>query len=347
MTARIAVAGAGIYGATVAIRLAAQGHDVHLFDPLGVLRAASAINQYRVHAGYHYPRSAETIDEVAEARVEFAAEFAPAIVRNSRHYYAIPKRQSLTAPDAYEAAMRKHNLPLRRCRPHWMNFDFIERCYEVEENIYDPDVLREVVEAGLKSHGIAPQRREFTPAMRPDYDWVVWATYGLGPSKGFFKAAKYQVAEKMLIELPAELRGVALVVVDGPFTAFDPYGSSSRSLFGSAKNTNHWTTTSPDEAVPEPYAGILNAPDFRQVPFTRFEAMRADCCLSVPAAKDAVYLGSRFTIRVVEDNPENDRRILHVRDGAPGEIHIFSGKVVSAVKAARIVCEKIAGGRNG
>jgi hypothetical protein len=342
MGAKIAVAGAGIYGATAAIRLAEQGHQVHLFDPLGVLRAASAINQYRVHAGYHYPRSAETISEITEARAEFTTAFAPAIVRNSRHYYAIPKENSLTPPDLFESIMSKHGLPLRPCRPGWMNFDFIDKCYEVEENIYDPDALRGLIEARLKAQNIRLRQSEFVPAMRPDYDFVVWATYGLGPSRGFFKAAKYQVAEKMLIELPAELRRIALVVVDGPFTAFDPYGSSSRSLFGSAKNTNHWTTTSAREPIPEPYAGILNKPDFEPVPFTRFEAMRADCCLSVPAAKDAVYIGSRFTIRVVEDNPEHDRRILNVREGAPGEIHIFSGKVVSAVKAARLVCELVA-----
>jgi hypothetical protein len=42
----------------------------------------------------------------------------------------------------------------------------------------------------------------------------------------------------------------------------------------------------------------------------------------------------------VEDNPQ-DRRILYVQEGAPGEVHIFSGKVVSVVKAARLVCEKI------
>jgi hypothetical protein len=347
MGAKIAVAGAGIYGATAAIRLAEQGHRVHLFDPLGVLRAASAINQYRVHAGYHYPRSAETILEIAEARAEFAQAFAPAIVRNSRHYYAIPKEHSLTPPDVYENAMSTHGLPLRRREPEWMNFDFIERCYEVEENIYDPDVLRKLIEDRLRNHGIQLQQREFSAEMRQDYDFVVCATYGLGPSRGLFKAAKYQVAEKMLIELPAPLQGVALVVVDGPFTAFDPYGSSSRSLFGSAKNTNHWTTTNPNDPIPEPYAGILNRPDFEAVPFTRFEAMCADCCLSVPAAKNAVYIGSRFTIRVVEDNPEQDRRVLYVREGEPGEIHIFSGKVVSAVKAARLVCEMVAGMNRG
>lgn len=342
MGAKIAVAGAGIYGTSAAIRLSEHGHQVHLFDPLGVLRAASAINQYRVHAGYHYPRSSETINEIAEARTEFTQAFADAIVRNSRHYYAIPKENSLTAPDLYENVMNKHGLPLKSCRPGWMNFDFIDKCYEVEEDIYDPDVLRGLVEARLQAQGIRLHQREFRPEMRPDYDYVVWATYGLGPSKGFFKAAKYQVAEKMLIELPSELHGVALVVVDGPFTAFDPYGSSARSLFGSAKNTNHWTTTNADDSIPEPFAGILNRPAFTTVPFTRFAAMRADCCLTVPAAKDAIYIGSRFTIRVVEDNPEHDRRVLYVREGAPGEIHIFSGKVVSAVKAARLVCEMVA-----
>src|SRR5215472_14908906 len=345
MGAKIAVVGAGIYGASVAIRLAEQGHSVQLFDPLGILRAASAINQYRVHAGFHYPRSLETIQETLEARAEFIRVFEPAIVRNSRHYYAIPKQGSRTPPDLYERVMGEHQLPLKLCRPEWMNFGFIDRCYEVDENIYDPDVLRDVIKARIGKLRIPLERREFTRAMRDDFDFVIWATYGLGPSQRAFKLAKFQIAEKMLIELPPALQRVALVVVDGPFTAFDPCGSSGRSLFGSAKNTNHWTTTNPDEAIPEPYAGILNEPEFRPVPFTRFEAMRADCCDSVPAAKQARYIGSRFTIRVVEDAPESDRRILYLEESAPGEIHIFSGKVVSAVKAARLVCERIA--RNG
>ena len=342
MGAKVALAGAGIYGATAAIRLAEQGHDVHLFDPLGVMRAASAINQYRVHAGYHYPRSPETIQETLEARAEFIEAFEPAIVRNSRHYYAIPKKDSRTPPDLYEKVMRGHGLSLTPCRPDWINFGFIDRCYEVQEHIYDPEVLRDLVASRIRSLGIRFEQKAFTGETRSNYDYVIWATYGLGFSRRVFKIAKFQVAEKMLIELPVALRGVALVVVDGPFTAFDPYGSSTRSLFGSAKNTNHWTTADPDEPIPEPYAGLLNEPEFKPVPFTRFEAMRKDCCDSVPGAKDAVYLGSRFTIRVVEDSPETDRRILYVREGAPGEFHIFSGKVVSAVKAARLICERIA-----
>jgi hypothetical protein len=180
--------------------------------------------------------------------------------------------------------------------------------------------------------------------MRDEYDFVVWATYGLGHSRGLFQAAKYQVAEKILIQLPQELQGISLVIIDGPFTAFDPYGSSGRSLFGSAKNTNHWTTTNPKEPIPEPYAQLLNGPEWKPISISRFDAMRKDSALGVPASKDAEYLGSRFTIRVVEDNPVEDRRTLYVKETAPGEIHIFSGKVVSAVKAARLVCERVAKG---
>jgi hypothetical protein len=341
MGANIAVAGAGIYGATAAIRLAEQGHRVTLFDPLGVMRAASAINQYRVHSGYHYPRSPETITETLEARREFIQAFAPAIVRNSRHYYAIPREGSRTRPQEYEEIVRSHGLPLRACRPEWMNFEYIDRCYEVDENIYDPDLLRSVIELRLETLGIKFVQSVFLPEMRGDYDFVVLATYGMGASRDIFKIAKYQVAEKVLIQLPAALQGIALVVVDGPFTAFDPYGSSGHSLFGSAKHTNHWTTADPEVPIPDKYLTVLNQTKFTSATNTRFEAMREDCCLAVPAAKDAKYIGSRFTLRVVEDNPEHDRRILYVRDGLPGEIHIFSGKVVSAVKAARMVCEKI------
>jgi hypothetical protein len=337
---KIAIAGAGIYGTTAAIRLAEHGHRVTLFDPLGMLRAASAINQYRVHAGYHYPRSAETISEILEARSEFVETFREAIVRNSRHYYAIPKQGSWTAPGEYERVMAEHGLALRACRPAWMDYGFIDRCYEVNEQIYDPDVLRKVVSARAAGAGVRFEQRAFRREMRDSYDFVVWATYGMGESRRVFARAKYQVAEKVLIELPAELRRVALVVVDGPFTGFDPYGSSGLSLFGSAKQTNHWSTTNRDEPVPEPYAASLNGAEFERVPFTRFEAMRTDAARAAPAVAQAKYLGSRFVMRVVEDNPD-DRRVLYVAEGGPGEIHIFSGKVVSAVKAARLVCERI------
>jgi hypothetical protein len=133
-----------------------------------------------------------------------------------------------------------------------------------------------------------------------------------------------------------------LVVVDGPFTAFDPYGGSCFSQFGSAKHSNHWTTGDFNGTLPAKFSGLLNKPEFEFAECTKFYAMREDSALTVPASKHARYLGSRFTMRVVEDVPEEDRRTLYLFEPYRGEFHIFSGKVVGAVKAANMVLDRVA-----
>ncbi|MDC6726222.1 hypothetical protein, partial [Leclercia adecarboxylata] len=56
---------------------------------------------------------------------------------------------------------------------------------------------------------------------------------------------------------------------------------------------------------------------------------------------EARYIGSRFTIRVVESDRTTDQRILHIARPAANVIHVFSGKVVSAVTAAHRVAAMI------
>ena len=155
MKARIAIAGAGIYGATAAIKLAQRGHAVTLFDPLGILRASSAINQYRFHAGYHWQ------DPSLATCNSFLSEFAPAIVTNSQHFYAIPKSGSLTSVDAFESRVASFGLGLEEVEPDWMNFDYIERCWRVDEALYDPEQLRGLLESRLRQVGVAFEKRLF------------------------------------------------------------------------------------------------------------------------------------------------------------------------------------------
>ena len=58
---KVAVVGGGIFGAAAAIEIATLNVDVTIFErEHDLLQAASGINQYRLHRGYHYPRSTET-----------------------------------------------------------------------------------------------------------------------------------------------------------------------------------------------------------------------------------------------------------------------------------------------
>ncbi len=68
---RIAIIGAGLFGCVSAIKLSQvsaiklsqEGFDVVLYDKSSPLKKAIVNNQHRIHLGFHYPRSLETIAE--------------------------------------------------------------------------------------------------------------------------------------------------------------------------------------------------------------------------------------------------------------------------------------------
>ena len=87
---RIAVVGGGIFGCTTALKLDELGFDVSLIERNKELfLEASFTNQYRIHMGYHYPRSERTILESKLASQKFENEFSEAIINNVDQLYAI------------------------------------------------------------------------------------------------------------------------------------------------------------------------------------------------------------------------------------------------------------------
>lgn len=339
---KISIVGAGIYGCSIAIKLAEMGHRVTIYDPLGVLKAASGINQLRVHSGYHYPRSQETIAEVIECRSAFLNEFSEAIVKDTENYYAIPWEGSLTGPEQFEKTMLECQLNLQSCEPDWINFDFIAKCYKVNEQIYDPHALENILKLKMLKADVHFIRDLFTDDMRMNYDFTVFATYGASGSKlHLFNKTKTQVAEKIKVKLPKALQKTSLVVIDGPFTAFDPYGHSIFSQFGSAKYTNHWSSSDLNAKIPNEYKNMLNTAEFFKYENTNFLKMRCEAAKVVPKCSDATYIGSKFTKRLVEDSSSDDRRLLRIEKSDDQTFHVFSGKVVAALKAANIIHTEI------
>src|SRR5688572_9930770 len=107
---RVAVCGGGLFGATAAIHLARAGHDVHIYEPNEIMGAASSVNQTRVHAGFHYPRSDATARECQASLASFRSEYGDAIIDQGRHYYAIAKEGSKVSGLEYVAFCMRHGL---------------------------------------------------------------------------------------------------------------------------------------------------------------------------------------------------------------------------------------------
>ena len=85
---RIAIVGGGIFGLTTAWYLAKEGLKVDVFEKEhDVFQAASGINQFRLHRGYHYPRSKETILDCMTGEEKFREYYPEVIIENEKGHY--------------------------------------------------------------------------------------------------------------------------------------------------------------------------------------------------------------------------------------------------------------------
>ena len=74
---KIAIIGAGFYGSYLAYKFSnIKSVKVDLFEKNKRILSETAIkNQYRLHTGYHYPRSIATILQTSEGYTLFKKEF--------------------------------------------------------------------------------------------------------------------------------------------------------------------------------------------------------------------------------------------------------------------------------
>ena len=135
----ILVVGGGIFGVTSAVMLASAGYNVTLHEELsGIMRCASDINQYRLHRGYHYPRSKSTVEECLDGLKSFKRKYGDSIVNgNVNHYYAISSRDSLVTKEQYLEFLDEMELDYDLQKP-LMGTDLTVK---VKEDLFNKDKL--------------------------------------------------------------------------------------------------------------------------------------------------------------------------------------------------------------
>jgi hypothetical protein len=93
---KIGIIGGGFYGCYIAKKLSLK-HKVTIIDKnASILMEAAKYNQYRLHQGYHYPRSEETIKQTFLGYKKFKKEFKEFIYFPKQNYYLIHKNSQLS-----------------------------------------------------------------------------------------------------------------------------------------------------------------------------------------------------------------------------------------------------------
>jgi len=334
------VVGGGIFGTTAAVALAHDGYQVELHEELDdIMRAASDINQYRLHKGYHYPRSKETAQECLDGLKTFKRKYEDCVVNgNIEHYYAISSEDSFISPDEYTTFLDEMGLSYEKVES-LPNTDIM---IKADEELFDNWQLYESVREKLWSGGVEVLKNKTTT--KDDFkgfDVVVVATYAkLNDLLDNKKEYQFEVCEKPVVRLPRKYEGKSIVIMDGPFMCLDPYGDNH--VLGNVVHAIHETNVGEKPIVSEelkPYLnkGVISKPKITNIDkfietgkrfFKDFEKLR--------------HIGSMYTIRTVLKNREqDDARPTLVNHEGNNVYSLFSGKIDTCVDAANELIKEI------
>ena len=319
---------------TSAVALANNGYQVELHEELeDVMMAASDINQYRLHKGYHYPRSKETAQECLKGLYTFKRKYERSVVNGDiEHYYAIASEDSKVSEFEYLAFLDDLELPYERVKP-LPNTDVT---IKVEEELFDNYKLYELVRDKLWSSGVEVLKNKTTT--KDDfkgYDVVVIATYAkLNDLLDEKKWYQYELCEKPVVRLPKKYQGKSIVIMDGPFMCLDPYGEKNHVL-GNVKHAIHCWNEGTEAFWPHRYTKYLNKGVIENPKHTKIDKFIETGKKFFKDFDKLKHIGSMYTIRTVLANRDHDDARPTLVNHEGGNVYsLFSGKIDTCVDSA-------------
>ena len=347
------VIGGGFYGAAVATHLSKRwglGRIALLERDGELLTRASYRNQARIHNGYHYPRSFTTAYRSRVNLPRFVRDYPDAVARDFAKVYAIARRNSKVTARQFRRFCDEIGAKLAQPPESVRSlFDaaLIEDVFLVEEYAFDAVALRRMAHEALAAAGvevmfghdvrdIRAAGNDLVVECRDGADspgelaarFVFNCTYsGLNQFGGDFtgtrKRLKHEITELALVTPPAELAGLGVTVMDGPFFSMMPFPARGLHTLSHVRYTPHlqWL----DERGIDPDRRLRGYDKL-----TRVDRMMRDSARYLPAVGGATYVESLFEVKTVLVKNEGDdgRPILFERHpGLPNCFSILGGKI--------------------
>jgi len=134
---RVGVIGGGWYGCQIAHTLRTRGFDVVLFEKDSRLfEGASGKNQFRLHAGFHYPRSGVTRAQILAGLREFRERLPKFVQPLDKCLYAIAAEESMIDFDTFKQIFKATNVTFLEVHPQTYGITNVEGCVSTEEEMF-------------------------------------------------------------------------------------------------------------------------------------------------------------------------------------------------------------------
>ena len=261
------IIGAGFYGCALAVHLASKGQTVLVCERgAAAMERASAVNQARVHTGFHYPRSFATALRSRHNFERFAEDYSGAIKRDFQMLYAIARYRTKVNARRFEGMFRSMKAPIERASPAQrvlFSSDLVEEVFACTEYAFDYAAIRRILFERLRplpveivfeakvdrilprAEGIAVALADGTVVTaRRVFNITYSQINSVLRSSGLMPLGlKHEMVEIALIDPPVAMAGMAVTVMDGAFFSSMPYPSAKAYSLTHVRYTPHvsWT----------------------------------------------------------------------------------------------------------
>jgi len=338
---KIAIIGSGFYGCSLAITLSKK-NKVDLYEKeQNIFNGASSCNQFRYHSGYHYPRSQKTVNEINKSKKDFVSFFSNGVFKKTKNFYAIANKSKVNFKK-YSKFLKKNKLYFKQVNI-LSDVSTIEKSIIVKEKILDFfKTKKKLLNKIKKSKVNLYLNKEFKRSYLKSYDKVLIATYSnnnsvlsnLGIKK--IEKNKFQLVEKIVIQLPEKYKRKSYVVIDGNFVCVDPFLGTKYHLLSDVKLSKIETLISKYPNFNSQKKKYLNKGVVKNEKISKFKEFIQNSSKYLPFLKKAKYIGSMFVVRAIKINKEStDERVTSVNYHNKKIISVLSGKWNNCIYLAR------------
>ena len=251
---KIAIIGAGLYGSYFAYMLSKNKKlNIDLFDKENkILNSTAKKNQYRLHIGYHYPRSKETIIQTMKGYNLFKKQFRKFLYFPKKNYYLVHNKSKINFKE-YMKIFKSYNLNFKEVGKNqfskYMYSNQISGCLNTDEGVILIENLISYLTKKLEKKVNIYKGTEinkidslngiiFSDKKKiNNYDVIINTTYenpNLGLNNKKFKL-KFELTAIVKIIKPFKEQ-LGLTIMDGPFVSLYPQ-NQKESTISSVKYT--------------------------------------------------------------------------------------------------------------
>jgi hypothetical protein len=342
---KIAIAGAGWYGCHIASTLMAHDMDVTVLEKnAGLFTEASGNNQFRLHQGLHYARSASTRHQTRDGYHRFVERYPRLSRPVTDNLYLVPSNTSLIDFETYFSIMLSSGISVERVGLEpWPFIDRtkFEGAIRCQERVILTSRAREHFEQRLKDvvrfGHVTRLVQQTDDGVRVDgehFDLFIDATWGaLSPVAHFF----YEPTLLLYYQLRQGEPFPAITLVDGPLWSI--YPTETHGVFTVSSVTH--TPLGCFENKADAYRALKSI-GVREIHDRRL-CMEAEVRRYLPAFNEMFkFVGPQMSIKTkpmgMSDSRacgvERDRDIFSVISGKVDNIFFATDRILGSVVAA-------------